>query len=348
MDLVTVLLHHSGEWISEIRYDNYQVDDIVIHEKMSYQDLIDVISTQLKIDVSLKRIHAKYVVQCNSLALEIHNNMAVKLFLQILKAEYIFGKYPLCITTSDIVIDSDDVDADDMTIECYDFVDPYELAIAVVDNVESLSIVNVGGEELISDFYNSVVKVNQKYKNKDTFVSVMRNYAIKHRFNFRAERSDKQSYVLLCKSSECRITAPKLVNYKRIITPNDIIEDIKRELGLDIDYMKVWWAKESSLKMLRGRPAGGYKKMPTYVYMLNSIYPNSHIRMHKSPDNQFMYLFVALQPFIRGFEYCRPIVVVDDSHMRGPYQGTFVSASILDGAGYILPLAHESIIKAKE
>ncbi|KAM3326087.1 hypothetical protein P3S67_001213 [Capsicum chacoense] len=137
------------------------------------------------------------------------------------------------------------------------------------------------------------------------------------------------------------ITAPKLVNYKRIITPNDIIEDIKRELGLDIDYMKAWRTKKSALKMLRGRPADGYKKMPTYVYMLNSVYPNSHIRMHKASDNQLMYLFVALQPFIRGFEYCRPVVVVDDSHMRGPYQGTFVSASTLDGAGHILPLAYE-------
>ncbi|XP_047264264.1 uncharacterized protein LOC107865398 [Capsicum annuum] len=263
--------------------------------------------------------------------------MAVELFLQILKAESIFGKYPLCITTSDIVIDSDDVDADDMTIECYDFVDPYELAVAVVDNVESLPIVNVGGEELISDFYNSVVKVNQKYKNKDTFVSVMPMSCCANRRNV-VEYSRRPQHATI--AFVAGITASKLVNYKRIITPSDIIEDIKRELGLDIDYMKAWRAKESALKMLRGRPADGYKKMPTYVYMLNSIYPNSHIRMHKSPDNQFMYLFVALQPFIRGFGYYRPIVVVDDNHMRGPYQGTFVSASILDGAGHILPLAY--------
>ncbi|KAM3345298.1 hypothetical protein P3S68_025007 [Capsicum galapagoense] len=120
--------------------------------------------------------------------------MAVKLFLNILKAKTIFKKYPLCITTSDIVIDSDDFDADDMTIECYDFVEPSELAVAIVRNVESLPIVNVGGEELISDFYNSVLKVNKKYKSKVTLVSVMRNYSIKHRFNFRAERSDKPRF----------------------------------------------------------------------------------------------------------------------------------------------------------
>ncbi|KAM3205439.1 beta-glucuronosyltransferase GlcAT14C-like [Capsicum annuum] len=101
--------------------------------------------------------------------------MAVKLFLQILKAESIFGKYSLCITMSDVVIDNDDVDADDMTIECYDFVEPSELAVVVVGNIESLPIINVGGEELISDCYNSVVKVNQKYKNKATLVSIMRS-----------------------------------------------------------------------------------------------------------------------------------------------------------------------------
>ncbi|KAM3251119.1 hypothetical protein P3L10_005189 [Capsicum annuum] len=369
MDLVTVLLRHSGKWVSEIRYDNYRIDGIVIHEKILYRDLMNAISIQLKIDVSLKRIHAKYVVQGNSSVLEIHNDIVVKLFLQILKAETIFGKYSLCITTSDIVINSDDVDADDMTIECYDFVEPSELAVVVVGNVESLPVVNVGGEELISDCYNSVVKVNQKYKNKATLVSVMHNYAIKHMFNFRAERSDKQSWVFkasykhgtdtfivrifndehTCSIMDrvfkqqhaiivfvAGIKAPKLVNYKRIITPSDIIEDIKRELGLDIDYIKVWRTKERALKILRGRPADRCKKIPTYVYMLNSVYPNSHIRMLKSSGNQFMYLLVALQPFIRNIGYCRPVVVVDGSHIRGPYQGTFVLASTLDGAGHIL------------
>ncbi|XP_060189113.1 uncharacterized protein LOC132618075 [Lycium barbarum] len=41
-----------------------------------------------------------------------------------------------------------------------------------------------------------------------------------------------------------------------------------------------------------------------------------------------------------GFDYCRPIVVVDGSHLKTPYNGTFVSASTLDSAGSILPLAY--------
>ncbi|XP_059306485.1 uncharacterized protein LOC132057921 [Lycium ferocissimum] len=62
--------------------------------------------------------------------------------------------------------------------------------------------------------------------------------------------------------------------------------------------------------------------------------------MHKSPENEFMYLFVALKAFIKGFECCRPIVVVDGAHLKSTYNGTSVSASTLDGAGNILPLAY--------
>ncbi|KAH0671147.1 hypothetical protein KY289_025640 [Solanum tuberosum] len=36
--------------------------------------------------------------------------------------------------------------------------------------------------------------------------------------------------------------------------------------------------------------------------------------------------------FIKGYESCRTIVVVDGSHLRGAYNGAFVSASTLDGA----------------
>ncbi|KAF3662786.1 hypothetical protein FXO38_10987 [Capsicum annuum] len=79
--------------------------------------------------------------------------MVVKLFLQILKHEPIFEKYPLCITTSDIVIDSVDFVAADMTIECHDIVESFELTVVVVGNTESLPVVDMDGEELIIDCY---------------------------------------------------------------------------------------------------------------------------------------------------------------------------------------------------
>lgn len=48
--------------------------------------------------------------------------------------------------------------------------------------------------------------------------------------------------------------------------------------------------------------------------------------------NKFLYIFVALYPLIRGFEYYRPVVVVDGSYLSSPYKGTFLLASTLDEA----------------
>ncbi|KAG5616414.1 hypothetical protein H5410_016238 [Solanum commersonii] len=84
--------------------------------------------------------------------------------------------------------------------------------------------------------------------------------------------------------------------------------------------------------MIKGKPSAGYRQMPRYIYKLNIVYPNSYIRMQKTEEDEFMYLFVALRPLIRGFDYCRPIVVVDGAHLSGAYKGTFVSASTLNGA----------------
>ncbi|WMV15858.1 hypothetical protein MTR67_009243 [Solanum verrucosum] len=131
------------------------------------------------------------------------------------------------------------------------------------------------------------------------------------------------------------MTAPKLVNHKRIHTPKDIIADIRKFYGVQISYQQAWRAKERALEMIRGKPSAGYRQMPRYIYMLNTVYPNSYVRMQNTEEDEFMYLLVALRPLIKGFDYCRPIIVVDDAHMGGAYKGTFVSASTLDGASMV-------------
>ncbi|XP_047265782.1 uncharacterized protein LOC124897189 [Capsicum annuum] len=130
-------------------------------------------------------------------------------------------------------------------------------------------------------------------------------------------------------------TTPKLINHKRIHTPADIIKEMKDVYGVEINYMKAWRAKEKVIVMLRGGPTDGYRKMPCYIYMLNQLYPQSHIQMHKAVDNEFKYLFIVLRPMIRSFEFCRPIIVVDGAHLNGSYEGTFVLARTLDGAGFL-------------
>ncbi|PHT94605.1 Beta-glucosidase 24 [Capsicum annuum] len=44
----------------------------------------------------------------------------------------------------------------------------------------------------------------------------------------------------------------------------------------------------------------------------------------------------------------RPLVVVDGAHLNGAYKGTFISASTLDGAGRILPIAYGVVDSEKD
>ncbi|XP_019267455.1 PREDICTED: uncharacterized protein LOC109244772 [Nicotiana attenuata] len=124
----------------------------------------------------------------------------------------------------------------------------------------------------------------------------------------------------------------KLTNHKRKYTPKDIIDDVKSDFGVDVSYMLAWRAKEKAMNFLRGEPIDSYNKLPGYLYTMDMTYPDSHIRMVKSPKNEFMYVYISLHAFIKGFDHCRPIVVVDGNHLKSTYTGTFVSAGTLDGA----------------
>ncbi|XP_016486286.2 uncharacterized protein LOC107806614 [Nicotiana tabacum] len=116
------------------------------------------------------------------------------------------------------------------------------------------------------------------------------------------------------------IIRSKFANHKRKYTPKDIINDVKSDFGVDVSYMLAWRAKEKAMNFLRGEPADSYNKLSGYLYTIDMTYPGSHITM--------------------GFDHCRPIVVVDTNHRKSAYTRTFVSASTLDGAVHILPLAY--------
>ncbi|XP_049410738.1 uncharacterized protein LOC125873967 [Solanum stenotomum] len=137
------------------------------------------------------------------------------------------------------------------------------------------------------------------------------------------------------------IVKPKLVDHKRKYTPYDIRSDVKIYLRVDVNYSLAWRAKENALISLRGTTTASHNKLP--AYMMNITYPGSHIRLKKTDKNEFLYLFVALNNCIQDFNRCRPVIVVDGSHLRGSYNGTFVAASTMDGA---VSDRNESIIKA--
>ncbi|KAH0633443.1 hypothetical protein KY284_036229 [Solanum tuberosum] len=311
------------------------------------------ILAELEIDGVRKDIEIRYIVDGNTCPLKIRNDMGVKLYLEVRRNEPGIGMYQLCIdTTEKMVGEIHNFDCSSGEIICVEGTERDTEALALVesricdlDYIPELNAINY-----ITDSNSTDVKTGQLYKDKGTLIAVMEKYKIKNNFNFRVKRSDKKSYVLVCFSDECGwtlrsscrkksdvfkvryfnnehmcpmrdriltkvqatvgfisgVTAPKLFNHKRIHTPQDVIEDIRAIYGVEISYQQAWRAKERALKMLKGKPSEGYKQMPRYIWMLNNV----------------------------------PVVVVDAAHLGGVYKGAFVSASTLDGAGCMFPLAY--------
>ncbi|XP_016549385.2 uncharacterized protein LOC107849021 [Capsicum annuum] len=341
---------------------------------------------ELDIDEVRKKIEVKYVVEGNSSLIVIRNDNGVRVYVEFKKQLAGLVNFSICISSCDkdnSEIEFDKATGSVMCIEGSEY-DSVALIVVETDNQYALYVPEMEVKNFITYCKNTEIMVSQIYKDKETLVSVMSRHAIANGFNTKTKRSDKKSYVLICRNEDCQwvmkascmneselfvikifvsehscslrdrvlnnvvatsnfvseFTAPKLINHKRIHTPADIIEEMKAVYRVDINYMKAWRAKEKTIAMLRGGPADGYRKISRYIYMLNQVYPQSHIRMHKAVDNEFKYLFIVLRPMIRGFEFCRPVVIVDGTHLSGPYEETFVSASTLDGAGCILPLTY--------
>ncbi|XP_019224696.1 PREDICTED: uncharacterized protein LOC109206331 [Nicotiana attenuata] len=95
------------------------------------------------------------------------------------------------------------------------------------------------------------------------------------------------------------------------------------------------------MAMIRGSPSDSYKELPKYFYMLEQTNLGTVTKLHKSEDGCFFYAYVSLYASIKGWENCRPIMVVDRSFHKAAYKGTILTACTQDEAvGKILPLAY--------
>ncbi|XP_070037190.1 uncharacterized protein [Nicotiana tomentosiformis] len=103
---------------------------------------------------------------------------------------------------------------------------------------------------------------------------------------------------------------PKYADPKIIYTPKDIQADMLSEHGVNLTYMQAWRAKEKALEFLRGHPADSYSRLPSY--------------------------FTS----IKGWEFCRPVIVVDGTFLKSAYRGIMLTANTMDTTGSLLPLAY--------
>ncbi|XP_070022463.1 uncharacterized protein [Nicotiana sylvestris] len=68
------------------------------------------------------------------------------------------------------------------------------------------------------------------------------------------------------------IVKDKYVNPKKVYTANNIIEDIQKQHGIEVSYMKAWRAKEIAMTMIRGSPSDSYKELPKPIMVVDGSF----------------------------------------------------------------------------
>ncbi|KAL5549338.1 hypothetical protein UlMin_004569 [Ulmus minor] len=208
---------------------------------------------------------------------------------------------------------------DDRTLELY-------MHHARQESTKYFLLVTVGeesvrhGKKLVESEYWMVTKYEKNHTCPTDFKPVRRRQAT--------------SWVV----GEC--VKRKLINPGRVYRPRDVMDDMKRKFGVDISYSVAWRGRECAYDNLRlGTPEQSYKLLPGYLHMLMDTNPGSVVNLEVSNGNRFQYLFIAFVASIHGFSYCRPVINIDATHLKGKYRGVLFTAVCHDANQQIFPLA---------
>ena len=72
--------------------------------------------------------------------------------------------------------------------------------------------------------------------------------------------------------------------------PNDIIQFMRNDHGVEISYSLAWEAREFEVNVVRGIPKKGYEKILKYLHMMREANPGSHTFYETDSNGRFRFL----------------------------------------------------------
>ncbi|XP_015874821.2 uncharacterized protein LOC107411697 isoform X2 [Ziziphus jujuba] len=125
-------------------------------------------------------------------------------------------------------------------------------------------------------------------------------------------------------------------NYK----PKDIVNDIKQEYGIQLNYFQAWRGKEIAKEQLQGSYKEAYNQLPLFCEKIMETNPGSLATFTTKEDSSFHRLFVAFHASLYGFQQgCRSLLFLDSVSLKSKYQGTLLAATAADGDDGVFPVA---------
>ncbi|KAL6214887.1 hypothetical protein ACLB2K_014319 [Fragaria x ananassa] len=140
-------------------------------------------------------------------------------------------------------------------------------------------------------------------------------YAVENGFQFRYTKNGKS-----------RISAKKkrdkVVNG---ILTRDILDYLKQDFGFEVAYHTTYRGKDAANRSLHGDEGIGYGYLPWYLEAVKRT--NHGFRcVLDTQDGRFRRLFIAYRASLHGFQYCPPILFVDETFIKNKYKGMLLGA----------------------
>ncbi|KAM3221256.1 hypothetical protein P3L10_020524 [Capsicum annuum] len=185
--LVLIMIKYGGQWISEVEFENFIINRVLFGFDYTYDVFVVELYKQLNIEPTKGLLDIKYIVTAG--LMPIYNSMSVRLYMEIKKKRLKINEYLLCITLVPVQFTAYELSTD---IQIHH--------IPIVANHFS-DIEDDFSEEHLDDEPNPIimdplhwdVEERQPYWNKNTITSVMKHYAIRHKFQFKVNRSSISS-----------------------------------------------------------------------------------------------------------------------------------------------------------
>lgn len=122
--------------------------------------------------------------------------------------------------------------------------------------------------------------------------------------------------------------------------PKDIVNDIKQEYGIQLNYFQAWRGKEIAKEQLQGSYKEAYSQLPFFCEKLMEANPGSLAMYTTKEDSSFDRLFVSFHASLYGFQQgCRPLIFLDSIPLKSKYQGALLAATAADADDGVFPVA---------
>ncbi|KAL6558924.1 hypothetical protein OROMI_019274 [Orobanche minor] len=123
---------------------------------------------------------------------------------------------------------------------------------------------------------------------------------------------------------------------------------VKRQMGFNMSRQQSIRARKTAFTKLHGDPAEQYNSLWDFVDEVKRANPGSTCLLGLDPNGEgkFDRMYICLDAVKKGFKAgCRPIIGVDDCHLKGPYGGVLLNAVGVDPNNNLFPIAWAVVLK---